>query len=112
MLRRRCCLFAYAAFCALEFSALLSPATLAVAFLCAGLMYAVTASGDTSAAAISPVPVTGLFMILAGGVILAAVNLLLRYVKLRLVAKLGGRRHLCRTGRLPCPADSRFLSGI
>ena len=36
-------LFAYAIFCALEFSVLLSPATLAVAFLCAALMYAVTA---------------------------------------------------------------------
>jgi FtsH-binding integral membrane protein len=70
-------LFAYAAFCALEFSALLSPATLAVVFLCAGLMYAVTALWGFMRRCDLARPVTAIFMILAGGLILAAVNLAL-----------------------------------
>jgi hypothetical protein len=71
-------LFAYAAFCALEFSVLLSPATLAVAFLCAALMYGVTALWGLRARADLARPATGIFMIMAGGAILVAVNLLLR----------------------------------
>ena len=71
-------LFAYAAFCALEFSVLLSPATLAVAFLCAALMYGATAICGYFARADLARPVIPIFMILAGGVILVAVNLLLR----------------------------------
>jgi FtsH-binding integral membrane protein len=70
-------LFSYAAFCALEFSALLSPATLAVAFLCAALMYGVTALWGFLCRADLARPITGVFLILSGGVILVAVNLLL-----------------------------------
>jgi FtsH-binding integral membrane protein len=70
-------LYAYAAFCGLEFSALLAPATLAVVFLCAGLMYAVTALWGFLRACDLARPVTAIFMILAGGAILAAVNLAL-----------------------------------
>lgn len=70
-------LFSYAVFCALEFSALLPPAPLAVAFLCAGLMYAVTAFWGYLRRSDLARPSTGLFMILAGGVILAVVNRLL-----------------------------------
>jgi FtsH-binding integral membrane protein len=70
-------LFAYAAFCALEFSALLPPAPLAVAFLCAGLMYAATALWGFVRRSDLARPATGFFMILAGGVILAVVNRLL-----------------------------------
>ncbi len=51
-------LFAYAAFCALEFSVLLSPATLAVAFLCAALMYGATATWGYLARADLARPVT------------------------------------------------------
>jgi FtsH-binding integral membrane protein len=68
-------LFAYAAFCGLEFSALLSPSTLAVVFLCAGLMYAVTALWGFLRGSDLARPVTAIFMILAGGAIMAAVNL-------------------------------------
>lgn len=71
-------LFAYSAFCALEFSALLSPATLAVAFLCAALMYGVTAIWGFLERADLARPITGIFMILSGGVILVSVNLLFR----------------------------------
>jgi uncharacterized protein len=70
-------LFAYAAFCALEFSALVSPASLAVAFLCAGLMYAVTALWGFTRRSDLARPVTPVFMMLAGGLILVAVNLAL-----------------------------------
>ena len=70
-------LYAYAAFSGLEFSALLSPATLAVVFLCAGLMYAVTALWGYVRGSDLARPVTAIFMILAGGAILAAVNLAL-----------------------------------
>jgi FtsH-binding integral membrane protein len=70
-------LFAYAAFCGLEFSALLSPSTLAVVFLCAGLMYAVTALWGFLRGSDLARPVTAIFMILAGGAIMAAVNLAL-----------------------------------
>jgi FtsH-binding integral membrane protein len=71
-------LFAYSAFCALEFSVLLSPATLAVAFLCAALMYGATALWGYLARADLARPVTPIFMIVAGGMIMVAVNLLLR----------------------------------
>jgi FtsH-binding integral membrane protein len=71
-------LFAYASFCALEFSALLPPASLGVAFLCAGLMYAVAALWGFSRHFDLARPITGIFMVLAGGTILVAVNLLLR----------------------------------
>ena len=67
-------LFAYSAFCALEFSVLLAPATLAVAFLCVALMYAATALWGFLRGADLARPVTGIFMILAGGVILVVVN--------------------------------------
>jgi FtsH-binding integral membrane protein len=70
-------LFAYAAFCGLEFSALLSPGTLAVAFLCAGLMYASTALWGFLRGSDLARPVTAIFIMLAGGAILAAVNLAL-----------------------------------
>jgi FtsH-binding integral membrane protein len=70
-------LFAYAAFCGMEFSALLSPAALAVAFLCAGLMYAATALWGFTRRCDLARPVTAVFMILAGGLILVAVNLTL-----------------------------------
>jgi uncharacterized protein len=71
-------LFSYAVFCALEFSVLLSPATLAVAFLCAALTYAVTALWGYLRRADLALPITAIFMMLAGCLILAAVNLLLR----------------------------------
>jgi len=70
-------LFAYAAFCGMEFSALLSPSTLAVVFLCAGLMYAVTALWGFLRGCDLARPVIAIFMVLAGGAILAAVNLAL-----------------------------------
>jgi FtsH-binding integral membrane protein len=70
-------LFAYAAFCGLEFSALLSPSTLAVVFLSAGLMYAVTALWGFLRGSDLARPVTAIFMILAGGAIMASVNLAL-----------------------------------
>jgi FtsH-binding integral membrane protein len=70
-------LFAYACFCALEFSMLLSPATLAVAFLCVALMYAVTALWGLIRHDDLALPIAPIFMILAGGVILVAVNSLL-----------------------------------
>jgi FtsH-binding integral membrane protein len=69
-------LFAYAIFCALEFSALLPSTTLAVAFLCAGLMYTATAAWGFVRHFDLARPVTGFCMILAGGVILVAINLL------------------------------------
>jgi len=71
-------LFTYSGFCALEFSVLLSPGTLAAAFLCAGLMYAVTALWGFIRGSDLALPITPVFMILAGGLILVAVNLLLR----------------------------------
>lgn len=71
-------LFVYAAWCALEFSALVSPAPLAVAFLCAALMYGITALWGLWGRADLARPITGVFMVLGGGVILVAVNLLLR----------------------------------
>jgi FtsH-binding integral membrane protein len=71
-------LFAYAAFCGLEFSTLLPPAALAAAFLCAALTYGAAALWGFLARADLARPITGVFMMLAGGVILAAVNLLLR----------------------------------
>jgi FtsH-binding integral membrane protein len=70
-------LFCYAIFCSLEFSALFSARALLVGFLCAGLMYAVTAAWGFSQGTDLARPVTGVLMIVAGGVILVAVNLLL-----------------------------------
>ncbi|MGA3126908.1 MAG: Bax inhibitor-1 family protein [Candidatus Korobacteraceae bacterium] len=67
-------LLAYAAFCGMEFSVLLPPATLAVALLCPALMYAVTALWGYIRGSDLARPATPIFMILAGGVILAAVN--------------------------------------
>ena len=71
-------LFAYAAFCALEFSALLSPALWRSPSSARHSCTPPPRSGDTFAAADLARPVTPIFMILAGGAILAAVNLLLR----------------------------------
>lgn len=68
-------LFAYAAFCGLEFSALLPPASLAAAFLCAGLMYAATAIWGFARGCDLARPVVPIFMIPAGGLILVSVNL-------------------------------------
>ncbi len=70
-------LFSYAAFTALEFSVLLHPATLAVAFLCAALMYAATAVWGFVRRTDLARPITAIFMMLAGIVILVAVNHLL-----------------------------------
>lgn len=71
-------MFTYAAFCALEFSALLSPAILAVVYLCPGLMYAVAALWGFRRRADLASPLACLIMILAGGVILFVLNRLLR----------------------------------
>lgn len=70
-------LFAYSAFSAMEFSLLLSPRTLAIVFLCPGLMYAATAAWGYIRCADLARAVTAIFMILGGGVILAVVNALL-----------------------------------
>jgi FtsH-binding integral membrane protein len=71
-------LFSYAAFCALEFSALLSPAGLAVAFLCSALMLGATAFCGFTRYADLARPVTPVFMLLFGGIAVVSVNLLLR----------------------------------
>jgi FtsH-binding integral membrane protein len=70
-------LFAYSAFCALEFSALLSPFSLAVAFFCAGLMYAFAALWGLLRGADLAHPITGIFLIVGGSLIVATVNKLL-----------------------------------
>lgn len=73
-------LFAYAGFCALEFSALFSflpPTALAVGFLCAALMYSCAALWGFVRHDDLARPRTAIFMILSGGVILFAVNRLL-----------------------------------
>lgn len=70
-------LFGYSAFSALEFSALLPPTMLAVAFLCAGLMYAGAAVWGYMRGCDLAHPATALFMIPGGGLILFAVNKLL-----------------------------------
>jgi FtsH-binding integral membrane protein len=68
-------LFAYAAFCGLEFSALLSPSALAAAFLTAGLMYGATAVWSFVRGTDLARPVVPIFMILGGGLALIVVNL-------------------------------------
>ncbi len=75
-------LFAYSAFSALEFSALLPPRMLAIAFLCAGLMYALTAFWGFLRGCDLAHPATAIFMILGGSAILAVVNKLLGTPKL------------------------------
>jgi FtsH-binding integral membrane protein len=75
-------LFAYSAFCALEYSALLSPSVLAVAFLCSGLMYAIAALWGYLRGADLAHPITGIFLVLGGGLIVAWVNKLLDTPKL------------------------------
>ena len=70
-------LFAYAAFCGLEFSALLPPSALAAAFLCAGLMYGATSVWGFVRGCDLARPVVPIFMILGGGLTLFAVNLAL-----------------------------------
>ena len=70
-------LFTYAGFCGLEFSALLPPAALAVAFLCAGLMYGATAAWGFVRGTDLARPIVPIFMILGGGLTLVAVNLAL-----------------------------------
>ena len=67
-------LFAYAAFCGLEFSALLPPGALAPAFLCAGLMYGATAVWGFVRGTDLARPIVPIFMIFGGGVTLVAVN--------------------------------------
>lgn len=71
-------MFAYAVFSALEFSALVPSSAMAVALMCAGLLYVLTALWAYARHSDLALPVTGIFMILAGGAILTAVNLLLR----------------------------------
>ncbi len=71
-------LSAYAVVSALEFSTLISPLSLAVAFLCAGLMYGLAAQWAFRHHFDLARPVTVIFMILAGGSILVVVNLILR----------------------------------
>ncbi len=70
-------LFAYAAYCGLEFSALLPPNALAPAFLCAGLMYGATAAWGFVRGSDLARPVVPIFMILGGGVTLVVVNVAL-----------------------------------
>lgn len=73
-------LFTYAGFCAMEFSALFSflpPTALAVGFLCAALMYSSAAIWGFVRRDDLARPRTGIFMILAGGVIVVAVNRIL-----------------------------------
>ena len=67
-------LFGYAVFCGMEFSVLLPPAVLGVSFLCPALMYAAVALWGFVRCSDLARPVTGIFMLVAGGVILAAVN--------------------------------------
>jgi FtsH-binding integral membrane protein len=70
-------LFAYAAFTALEFSLLVSPVTLAIVFLCAGLLYAVTAAWGYARHADLARPIMAVVMMVAGFAIVGAVNSLL-----------------------------------
>ena len=73
-------LFTYAGFCALEFSALfvfLPAVALAAGFLCAGLTYSVAAAWGFIRRDDLARPRTPIFMLLAGGVIVFAVNSLL-----------------------------------
>ncbi len=73
-------LFAYAGFCALEFSALvpfLPSSALAVGFLCVALMYASAAAWGFARRDDLARPRTPIFMILTGGIILYAINRLL-----------------------------------
>lgn len=70
-------LFAYAAFTALEFSLLVSPTTLAIAFLCAGLLYAATAAWGYALHADLARPITAVFLMVGGFAIVGAVNSLL-----------------------------------
>ena len=70
-------LFAYAAFCGLEFSALVPPYALAVAFLCGALMYGVTAAWGWLRGYDLARPVVPIFMILGGGLALVAINMAL-----------------------------------
>lgn len=75
-------LFAYAGFCSLEYSALVPPSMVAVAFLCAALMYGVTALWGYRFGTDLARPVVPIFTILAGIVILVAVNQLLHTGKI------------------------------
>jgi FtsH-binding integral membrane protein len=67
-------LFGYAAFCGLEFSALLPPAWLATAFLCAGLMYAGAALWGYLRGSDLAHPAVPIFMILAAGPLVGGLN--------------------------------------
>ncbi len=75
-------LVCYAAFTALEYSLLLSPVALAVVFACAAGMYALTAAWGFLRAADLSHPLVPVFMILAGGILLVAVNTLASTSKL------------------------------
>lgn len=70
-------LFAYAAFTALEFSLLVTPVTLAIVFLCAGLLYAATAAWGYARHADLARPIMAVVMMVAGFAIVGAVNSLL-----------------------------------
>jgi FtsH-binding integral membrane protein len=70
-------LFSYAAFTALEFSLLLSPVTLAIVFLCAGLLYAATAAWGYASGTDLARPVTLVFTMVGGFAIVGLVNSLL-----------------------------------
>jgi FtsH-binding integral membrane protein len=67
-------LFAYVAFTTFEFSLLASPTVLAIAFLCAGLLYACTAAWGYATHSDLARPITPVFTIVGGTVILAVVN--------------------------------------
>lgn len=74
-------LFAYSAFTALEFSLLVSPITLAIVFLCAGLLYAATAAWGYALGADLARPITVVFATAGGFAIVAIVNSLLHTSK-------------------------------
>ncbi len=105
-------LLAYAGFCGMEFSVLLPPATLAVGLACPALMYAATALWGYARGYDLARPATGIFMIVAGGVMVAAVNLALHTAEVCVDAEFGGGDHLCRAGDVLCADDSGFLSGL
>jgi len=75
-------LFSYAAFCGMEFAVLISPFTLAVAFLCGALMYGGAALWGYLRGCDLARPITPVIMILGGGLALVVLNLALATPKL------------------------------
>jgi FtsH-binding integral membrane protein len=74
-------LYAYAVFCALEFSVLFTPSILAIGCLCAGLTYAAAAAWGYCRETDLANPLAGILMIVGGGVLLAVINRLLQTSK-------------------------------